>query len=85
MASHETTVGAAAPELPNGIAIEIESDATIGYASIQNDVPVVRSLRLTNNSAAPVEDLQVLITCNVSGNLTAFCSRIARVVRIGLH
>lgn len=64
MESHEATVSADAPELLNGIAIEIESDATLGYASIQNSVPVIRSLRLTNHGAEAVENLQVLITCN---------------------
>ncbi len=53
-----------AAERPTGIAIEIEADATTGYAFIQNSVPVVRSLRLTNRSADPVENLQVLITCD---------------------
>ena len=40
------------------IVIDIESDATIGYASIQNAVPVVRSLRLTNHHSEAIEDLQ---------------------------
>lgn len=47
-----------------GVEIEIEADATLGYASIQNSVPVVRSLRLTNHGAEPLENLQVLVTCN---------------------
>ena len=64
MESNAAAVGADTPELPNGIAIEIESDATLGYASIQNSVPVVRSLRLTNHGIKPVENLQVLITCS---------------------
>ena len=51
-------------EQSTGIAIQIESDATLGYASIQNSVPVVRSLRLTNHGAETLENLQVLITCN---------------------
>ena len=46
------------------IGIEIEADPTLGYASIQNSVPVVRSLRLTNHATQPLENLQVLITCN---------------------
>lgn len=49
---------------PAGVEIEIEADATLGYASIQNSVPVVRSLRLTNHGVEPLENLQVLITCN---------------------
>lgn len=46
------------------VAIEIESDATLGYASIQNSVPVIRSLRLTNHGSESLEDLQVLVSCN---------------------
>jgi very-short-patch-repair endonuclease len=52
-------------EVPiTGIAIEIESDTTLGYASIQNSVPVIRSLRLTNHGEGALEGLEVLITCN---------------------
>jgi very-short-patch-repair endonuclease len=52
-------------EVPiTGIAIEIESDTTLGYASIQNSVPVIRSLRLTNHGEDALEGLEVLITCN---------------------
>lgn len=49
---------------PTGVEIEVEVDATLGYASIQNSVPVLRSLRLTNHGTEPLENLQVLITCN---------------------
>ena len=64
MASQNEEADVAADEQVAGIAIEIESDATVGYASIQNSVPVVRSLRLTNHGPESVENLQVLITCN---------------------
>ena len=33
------------------VLIDIEADGTLGYASIQNAVPVIRSLRLTNKGA----------------------------------
>ena len=49
------------------IAIEIELDATLGYASIQNSVPVVRSLRLTNQGSDSLENLEVLVDCNQIG------------------
>ena len=49
---------------PTGFVIEIESDTTLGYASIQNSVPVIRSLRLTNHAESTLEGLEVLITCN---------------------
>lgn len=50
--------------LPAGVGVEIESDATLGYASIQNSVPVIRSLRLTNDGEVALEGLEVLIACN---------------------
>jgi very-short-patch-repair endonuclease len=49
---------------PTGVSIEIESDVTLGYASIQNSVPIIRSLRLTNHGAAALEGVEVLISCN---------------------
>lgn len=64
MESHEEDVASAPVEEPTGVSIEIEADATLGYASIQNSVPVVRSLRLTNHGNDPLANLQVLITCN---------------------
>ncbi len=59
-----SAVGPLPAAQPTGIAIEIESDATLGYASIQNSVPVIRSLRLTNHCADTLEGLEVLIACN---------------------
>jgi len=46
------------------IDIEIEADATLGYASIQNAVPVVRSLRLTHRGERALVDVEVRIACN---------------------
>ena len=51
---------------PTNLSIEVESDATLGYASIQNSVPVIRSLRITNHGDMAMEGLEVLITCNPS-------------------
>jgi very-short-patch-repair endonuclease len=53
----------AAVEVPPGMVVEIEADPTLGYASIQNAVPVLRSLRLTNRTDKTFEQLVVLITC----------------------
>lgn len=64
MGSEEVEAEDASVEQATGIAIEVEADATLGYASIQNSVPVIRSLRLTNHGAEAIENLQVLITCN---------------------
>ncbi|MBC7548570.1 MAG: DUF3320 domain-containing protein [Polaromonas sp.] len=49
---------------PKGVTVDIESDATLGYASIQNSVPVIRTLRLTNHDDEAIESLTVLIACN---------------------
>ena len=46
------------------VAVEVEADPTQGYASIQNAVPVLRSLRLTNHTDRTLECLGVLITCS---------------------
>jgi len=44
--------------------IEVEADATLGYASIQNSVPVIRSLRLTNTGTEVLENIEILVSCN---------------------
>jgi len=64
MGSHDKEFGAAAVEGPTGIAIE--ADATLGHASIQNSVPILRSLRLTNHGTEPVE------TCDPSRDIAQF-------------
>ncbi len=46
------------------VVLHIESDPTLGYASMQNAVPVVRLLRLTNGSNASIEDVEVLVSCS---------------------
>jgi very-short-patch-repair endonuclease len=51
-------------ERESSVTIGLESDPTLGYASIQNSVPVIRSLRLTNHGAGALEGLEVLINCN---------------------
>lgn len=48
------------------VTVEVESDVTLGYASIQNAIPVVRSLRITNGTDEALENIQVLVTCNPS-------------------
>lgn len=48
------------------LCIAVQADPTVGYASIQNAVPVVRSLRLTNGTADRLEGLEVVVACNPS-------------------
>jgi very-short-patch-repair endonuclease len=52
--------------VPTGVAlaIEVQSDPTLGYASIQNSVPVIRSIRLTNQGTEAIENIEVLVNCN---------------------
>lgn len=46
--------------------VEVQADPTVGYASIQNAVPVVRALRLSNGTENRIEGLEVVIACNPS-------------------
>ena len=46
------------------IQIDIEADATTGYAAIQNAVPVVRALRVTNLLAEPLENIELVLSCS---------------------
>ncbi|RZL43324.1 MAG: DUF4011 domain-containing protein, partial [Variovorax sp.] len=62
-ASAADTTGAGI-DSQRAIDIEIEADATLGYASIQNAVPVVRSLRLTHRGERALVDVEVRIACN---------------------
>jgi very-short-patch-repair endonuclease len=51
-------------EVTDAFLLEIEADPTLGYASIQNSVPVVRALRVTNGFKSSVENVEISITCN---------------------
>lgn len=46
------------------IEIELIADRTIGYASIQNSVPVVRSIWVRNTGPDSIEHLSVFVRCN---------------------
>jgi len=50
------------------VTVDLDADSTIGYASIQNSIPVVRSLRIANRSESALEDLIVSLECS-----PAFC------------
>ena len=43
--------------------IDVQVDATANYASYQNNVPLVRSISITNNGDEPLHDLEVLVQC----------------------
>lgn len=59
----EGSLDAASVQVCAAVGVDIEADPTLGYASIQNAVPVLRSLRLTNHTESTLERLVVLITC----------------------
>jgi very-short-patch-repair endonuclease len=44
--------------------IQVVADPTIGYAAIQNNIPVVRALLLSNNGAEPLLDIEVVLRCS---------------------
>ena len=64
MAEQASLTGERPVEVEREVSVEVESDITLGYASIQNAVPVVRSLRITNGTEETLENIQVLVTCN---------------------
>ncbi|MBB3181149.1 DUF3320 domain-containing protein [Variovorax sp. Sphag1AA] len=55
---------AAASRAQDVLRIDIESDPTLGFASIQNAVPVIRSLRVTNTGEQVLEHVELLVDCN---------------------
>ncbi len=48
----------------NSVVIAVETDSTLGYASIQNDVPVVRSIQVTNGTSISICDLEIHVSCS---------------------
>ena len=57
--SPPSNAGGEAPALD----IQVVADRTVGYAAIQNNIPVVRALTLSNNGAAPLVDIEVVLRC----------------------
>ena len=45
------------------VQIEIQADATVNYASYQNNVPLIRSLTLANATDESLNDLEVAVRC----------------------
>ena len=56
---HDDTVNEATP----AVELKIIADPTIGYAAIQNNIPVVRSLVVKNASAEVLKSLDVQLSC----------------------
>ncbi|MGS0740260.1 DUF4011 domain-containing protein [Glaciimonas sp. GG7] len=53
-----------APLSPPNITITAQVDATVNYASYQNNVPLIRSLSIQNHSAEPLLDIEIVIHCD---------------------
>ncbi|MBB3220134.1 DUF3320 domain-containing protein [Pseudoduganella umbonata] len=52
------------PDLPVApLSVTFTADATTGYAAMQNDVPVVRSIALANAGTAALTNVEVSIAC----------------------
>lgn len=49
---------------PQLVEIEIVSDPTTGYAAIQNSVPFVRAITLTNKGDTRITDIELLVHCS---------------------
>ena len=47
----EAVAGDHAEDTAAALVLTLDADPTLGYASIQNDIPVVRSLRVHNATA----------------------------------
>ena len=43
--------------------LEIQTDPTVNYASYQNNVPLIRSLTLTNGTEEPLRDVEIIVRC----------------------
>ena len=60
----DSTIAAIAEAPTVVLGIQIVADGTIGYAAIQNHVPVIRAIAFTNNGDTPLLGLDVLISCS---------------------
>ena len=49
-------------EVHKTVSIDLEYDRTVNYAMQQNDVPVIKALRILNGTASPLRDVLVRIT-----------------------
>ena len=56
---------ASSPSAPN-ITITAQIDTTVNYASYQNNVPLIRTLSIQNQSEEPLQDIEIVIKCEPS-------------------
>lgn len=63
----ESAEVSSSPVLPvpaPGLEIHITADQTIGYAAIQNNVPVVRSISILNTGSEAIADIELALQCS---------------------
>jgi very-short-patch-repair endonuclease len=60
---HPADASSQQPARPSTLHIELHADPTTGYAAIQNNLPVLRAVTLTNAGDAPLDDVEVVIAC----------------------
>ncbi len=61
--SNETAGSTEAPQSSAGIQVRILADSTVSYASYQNNVPLLRSLSVTNATDKPLHDVEITVRC----------------------
>ena len=59
----EAVAGDHAEDTAAALVLTLDADPTLGYASIQNDIPVVRSLRVHNATAKSHVNVVVTVSC----------------------
>jgi hypothetical protein len=45
------------------VVVQILADPTVSYASYQNNVPLLRGLRITNTTEEPLHEVEVSVRC----------------------
>lgn len=51
------------PAPASQLQVEISADPVTGYAAIQNNIPVVRAVSITNTGTAPLADVELTLQC----------------------
>ena len=62
------------------VELKVIADSTTGYAAIQNNIPVIRSLIVKNNSEEPLCSIDVLVFCTPSEHGATSVSELARTI-----
>lgn len=63
MGDNETTGNTGLAQATTGVHVQVLADPTVSYASYQNNVPLLRSLSITNATDQPLCDVEVAMRC----------------------